>query len=525
MLGVWWMVTSAGAQSYFNKRETLHSFANGITSVVESNGKYFTTGFALDSTNLYGPYNYGGGIRFSIWSKDGHLLSDTNFVLPFRDLDAFSNNLKRLSDGSFLMASYTQDTGGKFRQLIVNFDSTGHTVWYKEYDKPFCQNISQDFWRLEDFQATGTGEWLMLTTLNCPNSNGQTDYCLVKLDSAFNIIWGKKYGDPTNNNFGGKLLIDGNNYIMAGGMNTYNVLPNTTTYQAEIFRLDTAGNILKHILINNPNRTNTIKDIIKTHDGNYVYCGGGDGYESPPTPFFADVNFKGWVQKLDTAFNPIWSRSLNQYYYTTEFKKIMERPNGQLLVFGDKYDPVRIDAQNVDVHTKGWFIRLSANGDSLAERSYYAVRSCNDQNAVYDVKQTSDGGFILAGESTDRCSPLNPPVQRAWLLKVDSNGCSSANDPQCWAVSVPHSPTIAANEYKVYPNPVSDLLRIAYTNSSDKGAVLQIVDVVGRVMIESSLAGKTGSVDIDMRSLQSGVYLYHILENGKTVKTGRVTKH
>ena len=80
-------------------------------------------------------------------------------------------------------------------------------------------------------------------------------------------------------------------------------------------------------------------------------------------------------------------------------------------------------------------------------------------------------------------------------------------------------------DYKVYPNPVSEYLSVAYTNSSDKGAVLQIVDVVGRVMIESSLAGETGSVDIDMRSLQSGVYLYHILENGKTVKTGRVTKH
>ena len=525
MLGVWWMVTSAGAQSYFNKRETLHSFASIATSVIESNDHYYTTGDCLDSVNIYGPNNYGGGIRFAVWGKDGKLLHDTVFVLPFRDIYGFGNNLRRLSNGSFLIADYDIDSGNAFHQLIVNFDSTGHVLWYKELSKTTCGGNANQFWRLEDFQPTGTGEWLLLATEACHQNNNQSDYNLVKLDSAFNIIWEKTYGDPAKNNYGGKLLIDGNNYIMAGGMNTYNVLPHATTFQAEIYKLDTAGNVLAHSLIPNAKHTDAIKDIIKTQDGGYVYCGNGAGYELTPQQFFTDLVWKSWVQKLDANFNPVWADTFSTLPSNTglvQLVKLIEHADGSLIVAGEVgggFLPAETAARNY-----GALIKLRSDG-SIVWQKKYAVPDDTLQHKVYDMKQTSDGGYILCGEATDGLYPYTPPTQQAWLIKVDSNGCSSANDPQCWAVAVPHNPSLTTSEYKVYPNPASDHFSIYYSNTSGSGISIQIIDMVGRKIVESPLPGKTGTANIDVRNFQSGIYMYRILEGDRCAAQGKILKN
>lgn len=65
---------------------------------------------------------------------------------------------------------------------------------------------------------------------------------------------------------------------------------------------------------------------------------------------------------------------------------------------------------------------------------------------------------------------------------------------------------------------------MAYVNTNEKGAVMQITDVVGRVISQTILQGQSGSVKIDMRSLQSGIYRYRILENGISKKQGRRLK-
>ncbi|MBS1783079.1 MAG: hypothetical protein JSS78_08430 [Bacteroidetes bacterium] len=93
--------------------------------------------------------------------------------------------------------------------------------------------------------------------------------------------------------------------------------------------------------------------------------------------------------------------------------------------------PDSLGPDNWLVHTRGWFMTLSANGDSLNERIYYSVNTCSDKNLLYDAQQTDDGGFILCGEATERCSGFTPPSQRGWLVKVDSNGCLGPGEPQC----------------------------------------------------------------------------------------------
>ena len=212
----------AHAQQYFNVRNTLHSFACQLRSVVVQNDKYYVAGYGYDSVND----QHNGfalnilGIKFAAFDQYGNKLFDTVWQKPHRQIELASNNLRVLPDHSFLLAMDDIDTLGFYHKLLADFDSTGHMLWNREYDRPFCIGATPDFWRLVDFKPTGTGEWLMFSTLGCSPSGSpasyNADFLLTKLDSNFNVLWHQKYGSPYNNDLAGKLLIEPDGYIMGG---------------------------------------------------------------------------------------------------------------------------------------------------------------------------------------------------------------------------------------------------------------------------------------------------------------------
>ena len=294
-------------------------------------------------------------------------------------------------------------------------------------------------------------------------------------------------------------------------------------YRAKMIKVDTAGAIQWNWLSDINKRTNWIRDIIKTPDGGYIYCGEGDGFEVLDASGQIGIQrFRGWVERLDSSRVSLWHKAYGKVYENTLFVNVKEQPDGTLRLFGTEYLPVRTDSvRNLwDTHNKGWFMKLSATGDSLLQRTYSGIISCDDDNEFYDAKQTADGGFIMVGESTDRCSGFVQPIQRGWLVKVDSNGClGGGNDPQCWPLAV--SPVHINNEYKVYPNPVTGLLNINVPQHKDM-AVLSITDITGRQLLSQSLSFSKDAVDLS--GFMSGVYLYRILEDGLVVQQGKLLK-
>jgi hypothetical protein len=248
------------------------------------------------------------------------------------------------------------------------------------------------------------------------------------------------------------------------------------------------------------------------------------GYETPPSnpSGKAFIYFTGWVEKIDANRNPVWQwGSLDSFSYESQLNVIKEMPSGIFLIFGNRRMIDMVGNTFTDEHTKGWFLTLNTNGDSLKQRSYSGITSSWDKNYFNDAKQTSDGGFIMVGESTDMSPNAIKPIQRGWLVKVDSN--AGPGDPQCWPVGIPFSP-VAGNETRVYPNPVSGLLNIAYYNTTAAGSLFMLTDVTGKVLLTQTLAGSTGAESIDVSRLVSGIYLYRIVEDKVTTAQGKVIK-
>lgn len=81
-----------------------------------------------------------------------------------------------------------------------------------------------------------------------------------------------------------------------------------------------------------------------------------------------------------------------------------------------------------------------------------------------------------------------------------------------------------APTFEAFPNPVSDILQVAYTPDSDK-AQLQIHHVSGKTVFEQPLVKGQSDHRINLQSLSEGIYLLTIKEKGKPMQSQRVIKN
>ena len=66
-----------------------------------------------------------------------------------------------------------------------------------------------------------------------------------------------------------------------------------------------------------------------------------------------------------------------------------------------------------------------------------------------------------------------------------------------------------------YPNPASDLVTITYNMNDDNGRII-VTDLTGRIVIEQAVSGKQGTAEVSLEGLPKGMYLYGILNSGRT---------
>ncbi|HRO43228.1 MAG TPA: T9SS type A sorting domain-containing protein [Flavipsychrobacter sp.] len=515
---------SSHAQQFFYKRDALHSFASVITSVVPFNSKYFSTGVCFDSINYIGNGQayFIGGIKFAVFDESGNKLRDTVYQKPYRGIAAWSNNLHLMQDKTFLLATEIGDTNNVLKTLLVKIDTTGEVFWEKEIDKPFC-TANNDYWiKVVDFRVVEGGNFLMLSRISCkpsPNAATQVDLLLSKFDSALNILWHKQYGSNSLDEGGWKIYPEVNGYLIAAGRHNLRHVSKNFSFRALLMKIDTNG-VEQWTWLSDPSKkTFEAKDVIRTKDGGYVYCGQGDGNEYlSANGQQGYMEFKGWVEKLDSNRNVVWSMTTNNVYSnweSNEQRVLKELKNGDIVVAGSLWD--QYSSADTELHHFGAITRIDPLGNIIWQRKY---RMPNDTLTylIYDMKLTDDGGFVFCGEATDKYYPYNAPSQRGWIVKVDSNGCLGPGDPQCWPVSVPTQSI--KTSVVVYPNPVKDYWYIR--NTEENQLSITITDLAGRVL--SSFQSSNATVRWDMSNYAPGIYLYRVADGKGAVLQGKFVK-
>ncbi|PZF72817.1 T9SS type A sorting domain-containing protein [Taibaiella soli] len=514
---------------YFNVRDPFHSVATIVTSVVPYHDKYYCTGIALDSMNTFGNNQTWNrwGIKFAIFDNYGNKLKDTIYQRNDKfSFDSWSNNLKPMPGGRFLLMTESQDTATganytpyDFHSNLFVFDSLGHVLWQTEYNLPVSCAV---FFNAVDFKPDSNGNWLLLSTISCNGGHNQMN--LMKLDSGFHLLWNKQYGSNISD-VATKILVDKDGgYILAGARNDVPLISKNFTAHALLIKTDTGGNKLWEYTSAYGQLTGAANDIIRTQDGGYLYCGTGNGYEYLSADgSSSQVMWRGWVEKMDSNRHVLWNHVfgfMNTNAGTNDQNVLRELPNKDIMIAGTIIAPIWLAGADTAGVANGSLIKMDANGNVLWQHKYQTPQTDTFfYFAIYDMKPTPDGGFIMVGQANDYRSIYGSPTQQGWIIKVDSNGCSGPNDPQCWPLAV--SNTIKnCQDVTLYPNPVNDILQINSPLTST--ATIQLTDITGKILLQQTLP--KGHSEISLQSFPPSIFLYRIigidgyLQQGKLVK-------
>ena len=140
---------------------------------------------------------------------------------------------------------------------------------------------------------------------------------------------------------------------------------------------------------------------------------------------FGLVNF--WVVRVDSSGNRLWDKTYGgnaaEYLFaaaaTTDGGFILGGPS-RSLPSGNKTAPWH--GTNSTVNADYWIVRIDRDGNKLWDQSFGGV--ADDQ--LYDVRQTRDGGFILAGYSRSPASGNKSDAGFGnydyWLVRTDRAG-------------------------------------------------------------------------------------------------------
>jgi probable HAF family extracellular repeat protein len=220
---------------------------------------------------------------------------------------------------------------------------------------------------------------------------------ILKLGTEGNVLWQKTYGGSDEDYASSIQQTPDGGYIVAG-----------TTYSSDsygdawVFKLDSSGNIEWEKIYGISHREELGQFILQTPEGGFFVTG------NIYTSSMGTADNYTWVLKLDSGGNIQWQKAYGSGSRSNWTNSIQHTSDGGYILAGN------IGAFSGSGTSDSWVLKLDSGGNVQWQKAY--GDSNNDERA-YSIRQTSDLGYIVAGEIY---SPS--PSHNAWLFKLDSAG-------------------------------------------------------------------------------------------------------
>lgn len=210
---------------------------------------------------------------------------------------------------------------------------------------------------------------------------GNFDAWLIKTDANGNKLWEKTFGDTyIDEAYVIRETSDGG--LIIGGMST------AFGWAGEgwLIKTDNQGNIIwnnGYHPMDSPLEVgwDYIYDIIPTSDGGFIFGGVG----APAVGVM-----QAWVGKVDENGVLLWDNCFGGIYWERIFS-MTPTSDGGFAAVGDRhwtYD-------DITWQHNGWLLKFDENGDTTWTKHFGQV----EHDIFRNVKQTSEGGYIICGES------------------------------------------------------------------------------------------------------------------------------
>lgn len=144
--------------------------------------------------------------------------------------------------------------------------------------------------------------------------------------------------------------------------------------------------------------------------------------------------------------------------------------------------------------------KLTPEGEIIWQNEYLPSVTPDDPYlpvAIYDMIQTTDGGYLGTGQAFDQQTQLH------WLLKLDN--CGYEQPSGCPAVVSTNEHETENNTIQLWPNPCHNVLKGIIPTDA---VAVRFIDQTGRVVMEEKVYYPNQQWDVSW--LECGVYVLEV---------------
>lgn len=252
------------------------------------------------------------------------------------------------------------------------------------------------------------------------------DYWLVKMDSIGNLEWQKSFGgnrdeyayNAIHTNDGGYLIVGSTNSIDGDIKNPKDISSYKSDYW--ILKIDSKGD-LEWEKSYGGEAEDAARSIVQTSEGGYIVAGYSQskGYDiSNPAEYTDSLTFDYWITKLDANGELVWEKSYGGSKNDVAYS-IKQTFDGGYIVAGSSNSEDG-DVTNPKGDNDYWIIKLNAEGNIEWQKSYGG----SGTDWARSILQTSDGGYIVAGRSDSKDLDKKEKIGEIdyWVIKLSENG-------------------------------------------------------------------------------------------------------
>ena len=290
--------------------------------------------------------------------------------------------------GGYIIAGATNSRGGGgYDAWLLSTDSKGREVWNETFGGPGDEEAMA-------VVATVDGGYAIAGGTNSFGA-GDFDVWLIKTDSTGRELWNETYGGPgydwaysiQRTRDAGYIILGETESFGSGGMDLW--LVKTDSLGALIWNRTFGGA-----------EDDGGRSIQETDDGSYIIAGF--------TESFGRGGMDLWLLKVDSDGNEEWNGTFGGSKDDMGQSVQQTRDGGYILAGGANTPPTATPPVG-----DAWLIRTDRSRTPIWGKIFSFGDTSYD--LATSVRETGDGGFIVAGRSSDGKSG-------AWLIKTDGSG-------------------------------------------------------------------------------------------------------